>query len=245
MRWLDLACGRGQIIGSLDSTLSDDGRAKIEYWAYDLNQDYAKETMRIAQGLGFSDLNSEVGDLCKFSQVLPGRMEFDFITLTNTIHEIEPGRLARLIIDALARLSDSGTLFVYDMERISPPELGAVPWSRDEVRRIVLGILDALGAAAYRPEIGLWVHRSTNGWNVQLQREHLSVTRAEIDARLEAAVAAGAAEIKQALNRRLTECSKALETLTRFGAETAEEQDDKQRLLFEFWAVSRALGGVE
>ena len=33
----------------------------------------------------------------------------------------------------------------------------------------------------------------------------------------------------------------ALESLTVHGAETAEEQEDKERLLFEFWAISRAL----
>jgi hypothetical protein len=43
------------------------------------------------------------------------------------------------------------------------------------------------------------------------------------------------------LNRKLGECRDSLETLTLYGAETAEEQEDKERLLFEFWAVSRAL----
>lgn len=245
VRWLDLACGRGQIIGSLDVTLSADGRAKIEYWGYDLNHDYAKETMRTAEALGFSSWKSDVGDLGNFSRVLPGGVQFDFITLTNTVHEIEPSRLARLLVEALSRLTDSGTLFIYDMERIVPPELGAVPWTRDEVRQLVMGVLDALGAEAYRPELGLWVHRSTNGWNVQLQRDHLGVSRGDLEAKLEVAVAAGATEVKQALGRRLAECRKALETLTLFGAATAEEQDDKQRLLYEFWAVSRALGGME
>jgi hypothetical protein len=48
-------------------------------------------------------------------------------------------------------------------------------------------------------------------------------------------------EIEQILRRRLDECRASLETLTMYGAETAEEQDDKERLLFEFWALSRAL----
>ncbi|HYM88819.1 MAG TPA: hypothetical protein VES92_06840, partial [Nitrospiraceae bacterium] len=32
--WLDLACGRGQIIASLSTNLSELARGKIAYWAY-------------------------------------------------------------------------------------------------------------------------------------------------------------------------------------------------------------------
>lgn len=242
VRWLDLACGRGQILASLDANLSYQARSKLEYWAYDLNSDYSRETMRTAQILGFASLECRVGDLANFTHLLPADTRFDFITLTNTVHEFEPSQLAKLLVDALSRLTDSGTLFIYDMERIVPPELGAVPWTRDEIRGIVFCILDALGASQYRPEVGLWFHRTTNGWNVQLQREHLGILQDAMAERLETAVAAGTRAIAAALSRRLSECRKALETLTRYGAATAEEEDDKQRLLFEFWALSRALG---
>lgn len=245
VRWLDLACGRGQILASLDANLSDQARSKLEYWAYDLNSDYSRETMRTAQVLGFASLEFRVGDLTNFTHLLPADTRFDFITLTNTVHEFEPSQLARLLVDALSRLTDVGTLFIYDMERIVPPELGAVPWTRDEIRGIIFCILDALGASEYRPEVGLWVHRTTNGWNVQLQREHLGILQDAIAERMETAVAAGTGVIAAALSRRLDECRRALETLTRYGAATAEEEDDKQRLLFEFWALSRALGGQQ
>lgn len=49
------------------------------------------------------------------------------------------------------------------------------------------------------------------------------------------------AEIARLLQIRLKNCRNALESLTSFGAETAEEQEDRDRLLFEFWARSRAL----
>jgi hypothetical protein len=141
----------------------------------------------------------------------------------------------------MGRLTDTGTLFIYDMERIKPPELGALPWSRDDIRRIVLRMLGALGAPAYRPEVGLWNHRTCNGWNVQLQRQHLNVSRADAAARVNTAIQETRDEIAQLLKRRLAECRASLETLTLYGAETAEEQEDKERLLFEFWALSRAL----
>jgi hypothetical protein len=166
---------------------------------------------------------------------------FDFITLTNTVHEIEPVRLAGLLVSCVGRLTDSGTLFVYDMERIRPPELGALPWNRDDIRQIVFCMLDSLGASTYRPEVGLWNHKTCNGWNIQLERQHLNVSRVDAAGRIGPAVQKTGALVSQLLQRRLTECRASLETLTTCGAETVEEQEEKERLLFEFWAVSRAL----
>lgn len=127
------------------------------------------------------------------------------------------------------------------MERIKPLELGALPWSRDDIRRIMFCILDSLGASRYRPEIGLWNHRTCNGWNIQLHRQHFNVSRSETAARMDLAVQKTCILISELLKRRLQECRTSLEILTTCGAATAEEQDDKIRLLFEFWAVSRAL----
>ncbi len=239
--WLDLACGRGQIIMPLDENLSAEARAKIEFWAYDLDQDFARETRKTAERLGFASLEVKVGDLSDFDRILPGGVFFDFITLTNTVHEIEPIRLSNLLVNCVGRLTDTGTLFIYDMERIKPPELGAIPWRRDDIRGMVRCMLDALGASKYHPEIGLWNHRTCNGWNVQLQRQHLNVSRSDAVARVDKAVQETRNEISQLLRRRLSACKGALETLTQCGAETAEEQDDKERLLYEFWALSRAL----
>jgi ubiquinone/menaquinone biosynthesis C-methylase UbiE len=241
LSWLDLACGRGQIILSLDSNLSLEARSKLKFWAYDLDQDYARETTKAAERLGFASLDVTVGDLSDFDRILPSGPLFDFITLTNTVHEIEPVRLATLLVTCLRRLTDTGTLFIYDMDRITPPELGAVPWSRDDVRRIVRRMLGALGAFAYRPEVGLWNHRTCNGWNVQLERQHLGITRDEEAARMNSAIRETRDEVSQLLIQRLSECRASLETLTNYGAETVEEQGDKENLLYEFWALSRAL----
>ncbi len=241
LSWLDLACGRGQIIVSLDENLSAEAREKIEYWAYDLNQDFVRETRKTAERLGFASLETRVGELSDFDRILPANLFFDFITLTNTIHEIEPIHLSNLLVRCLVRLTDTGTLFIYDMDRIKPPELGALPWSRDDIRRILCRMLDALGATAYRPEVGLWNHRTCNGWNVPLQRQHLNVSRVDAEVKVNTAVQETGDEILQILKRRLVECRASLETLTLYGAETSEEQDEKEGLLFEFWALSRAL----
>jgi hypothetical protein len=239
--WLDLACGRGQILQSLDTNLSVDARAKIDYLGYDLDQERLRQTEGAALRLGFASQAVKVGELIEFNHVLPVELRFDFITLTNTVHEIEPRALATLLVHCLGRLTDTGMLFVYDMDRLKPPELGAVPWNRDDVRTIVWRLLDDLGEAAYRPEVGLWSHRTCNGWNVQLERQHLGVSSEDLINRATGAILKTEKEILQILQRRLAECRAALEAVTKRGAETGSEEDEKQRLLFEFWALYRAV----
>jgi SAM-dependent methyltransferase len=206
LSWLDLACGRGQILASLDRNLSSEARAKIEYWGYDIEQSFARETRRTAEHLGFAGLETRVGDLFNFNVILPRGTAFDFITLTNTIHEIDPVRLATVLVNCVIRLQPSGSLFIYDMEKIKPPELGAVPWNRDDVRRIVVRMLDAFGTPSYRPEVGLWNHSTCNGWNVQLERQHLSLSHEAVSARSVGAIAQTGDEISALLREKLAIC---------------------------------------
>lgn len=241
VRWLDLACGRGQMIASLDTNLSPDGRANLEYCGVEIDQHFARETSKIAQGLALAAADVKVGDLQDFDKLLPPDDRFDFITFTNTVHEVAPGRLAAILVDALQRLTAAGTLFVYDTERLGSPELGAVPWQADEVRGIVRAILDGLGATAYRPEVGRWQHTTVAAWNVQLNRQHFGVSAADLLARREGAIEQTSRAIVELLRKKMDLCRNALDSLTRYGAETADEQKEKTRLLYEFWAVHRAM----
>jgi SAM-dependent methyltransferase len=241
--WLDLACGRGQIIAALNDNLTPEARSHLAYWGYDINQEYVRETRAIADSLGLATVDTRVCDLRDFGKILPQGTTFDFVTLTNTVHEVNAADRASVLVDAILRLSPDGTLFVYDMESIRPPELGAVPWSRDEARSIVYTLLEVLGVDSYRPEVGLWHHRSCDAWNVLLERQHLKVSDDQLAARRETAISALAERIKQLLVAKLELCRTLLESLTLKGAETSEEQNEKQRLLYEYWAVSRALGG--
>jgi 2-polyprenyl-3-methyl-5-hydroxy-6-metoxy-1,4-benzoquinol methylase len=224
--WLDLACGRGQIIASLDDNLSESARSKIEYWAYDLDQRFARETRKTAERMGFAKFEARVGDLADFNRILPSEIYFDFITLTNTVHEVEPDSLANILVNCVGRLSDMGILFIYDMERITPLELGALPWSRDDIRRIVHRMIEALGSMSYRPEIGRWTHKSCNGWNVQIQKQHLNSGNCEKNIETNA-IEKTRTEIADVLSKRLVDCRMSLEMLTMYGPETAKEQETK------------------
>ena len=122
-RWLDLACGKGQIILHIEENLTSNARSKIVYYGYDVENEYLRYAERTAQLSGFKNIDIAVGMLSNFSHNFLDELRFDFITLTNTIHEIRPKLLPNIIWDCLNRLSESGSLFVYDMEQLPQAEL--------------------------------------------------------------------------------------------------------------------------
>lgn len=152
-------------------------------------------------------------------------------------------QLATLLVECVGRLSPDGVLFLYDMERLKPPELGAVPWRSEEVRSIVFILLDTLGAGPYRPEVGGWQHTNVSGWNCQIRRAHMGLADAALAAAAQAAINATSARIAELLREKLDALARQLENLTLYGAETPEEEAAKVDALYEFWSLTRAAGG--
>jgi SAM-dependent methyltransferase len=245
VRWLDLSCGRGQIIATLNTNLSENARAKIAYYAYDVDQNYVRETERRATQLGFMSIETKVGDLSDFAVLIPENYSFEFITFTNTAHEVRPPILAALLVECFVRLADDGCLFIYDMDVIKPEELGAVPWTGGEFQAILKALFGACGLNHYQPEVGRWRHSSCEGWNAQIHRDHVAVTAGDLPHLKEVASAAVVTTMASLLENKLRLCSEGLETLTRFGTETAEEVEAKSRHLYNFWALSRALDRIK
>ncbi len=244
VRWLDLACGRGQLVHTLEEAVTPESRAKLLYVAYDADQFFAREAVKTAEALGFGSVDLRVGEVTDVSALVGNEPRFDFVTLTNALHEVPPAQLGPVLVAAVNRLSESGAVFVYDVETVHPPELGAVPWTGREMGRIVWRCLTALGVENYRPEVSRWRHRSTVAWSVHLERQHFAVSPEHLAERSATAVASVTQEVGMLLLTKLEGCREALEGLTRFGAETGEEQSTKESLLFDFWALTRALDAM-
>jgi SAM-dependent methyltransferase len=240
VRWLDLACGNGQIIAHLKENLNDRARAKLHYVGYDIDNVHTRHAEKIAQSMRLAGCDFGIGELANFHRDDRTNGEWDFITLTNTVHEINPLSLASILMAALERLRNSGCLFVYDMNRLSSPELGAVLWTGAEFSEILTQLCSSLGCTHYEPAVGTWSHRSCDGWNAQINRAHMGLPSDWI-CNKDNATETTADCIEAILKRKLAQTRKALEGLTRFGAETTDEVIDKERLLFDFWAITRAL----
>jgi hypothetical protein len=240
VRWLDLASGKGQILAHLEKNLTEKARAKLHFFGYDVDNHHTRQAERIAQTMQLAKSEFGIGELANFHRNDKTRGPWEFITLTNTVHEISPKSLATILMNALERLHETGCLFVYDMDRLSSPELGAVLWTGSEFSEILATLCGSLGCTDYEPAVGTWSHRLCNGWNAQLNRAHMQLP-ADWRNRIETAVKATVNHIQAILQRKLDQTQKALEALTRYGSETGQEAADKEKLLFDFWAITRAL----
>lgn len=240
-RWLDLACGKGQLITHLDRILSTGARAKISYVGYEINNESARNAQRRAESLGLKSVTMEIGELSSFGTKFSVNDRFDFITFINTFHELQPFSFAKILYEAVFRLSGTGSVFMYDLETLSPLELGAIVFTAPEIKEVVTAFLESLGVIAYKPEPGHWRHKNSEAWDLQISKAYLGIDDAEINRKRLEVIEATERKIKELLTLKLQVCRSSLESLTKFGAENEAEEIDKERQVFDFFALCRAL----
>lgn len=237
--WLDLGCGKGQIIVNLEHNIGDEARTKISYSAFDIIEEHLSITLKKADSLKFKSSNGKIGDISDFPNLFPIENKYDFITLTNSIHEFSPLLIPDILFESIIRLSSTGLLFVYDMESLPSLELGAITWTREEIHEFLKSFFKNFGIKDYNPTPGRWTHSSCFGWNIQLNREYINVTNEELLKSKVDGIKKTKEDIVTILKRKLDECEKSLESITKHGAETDEEEKSKQKLLYDFWSLNR------
>ena len=240
IRWLDLACGKGQIILHISENISYKSiREKITYVGFDINYEYTRLARRelVNKGLKFYEFHH--GDLVDFPKIVPSDDRYDFITCTNTAHEIKPEVFSMLIIESLFRLTESGILFIHDMESLEPPELGALTWHGDEVGLLLNVIFEVLGID-YRVYPNVWKHSNCNSWTVIIQRQFIKIENEDIMIKLREINERLYEKRKEILKKRLDNCNNELEDLSLNGTEKDERR--KTYLTSEFWQISREAG---
>lgn len=236
--WLDIGCGKGQIIVNLDENLSEESRKKISYNAFDIKEDFLSIALRKAERLNLKSSNGQVGDISNFAALHPEENQFDFITITNSIHELHPLEIPIVLVECILRLKENGILFIYDMEALPFKELGAVTWTREEIHEVLKTLLKKIGTE-YSPTPGKWKHKSCNGWNIQLNRSHFNVDNSSINDSKESIIKESQDQVILTLRSKLEKCTESLESITKYGAETDEEENLKISNLFDFWAINR------
>lgn len=240
LSWLDLCCGKGQIIINLKENLNAISRAKISYNAYDINDDFLQMTLKQAKTLGFKLCNGKSGHISNFQLLHPIETKFDFISLTNSLHEFDPKDIPSFLLNSILRLSGDGVLFLYDMEFLPSYELGAVTWTFEEIHEIIDQLLAKCGVNnGYKPSAGKWKHHSVTAWNSQIQRKYLELSDEVLVERLPQAIIHGKVIIQELLERKIKYCRERLEILTEYGSENQEEEEQKIRLLYDFWSLNR------
>lgn len=241
LRWLDMACGRGQIIAQLMENLTPENRKKLVYVGFDIHVDHTRVAERLASKLSLKGYSFHQGDLTKFSGIVDSPRDFDFITFTNTAHEVSPGDFAKIMLDAILKLSPSGELFIYDMESLTEPELGALPWNANEISTLFKTIF-AILEPRFSVHPSTWSHKNCKGWTAVIQRRFVKSNNDEIRSKLNQVIPALTNIVREILNKRLDECDKALDAYCRFGADTPNDEQEKLSCLYKFWALHRVIG---
>lgn len=238
--WLDLCCGKGQIIINLEDNFTENQRKKIEYHIQDINEEYLKVTLKSAENLKFKKVESYTTDLEKFHKNIPENPIFDFITLINAVHEISPFFHSELFVECLIRLTEKGRIYIYDMENLNSPELGAITWTREEIQEFINSLLEKITLEEYKPTVNRWNHASCDAWSIELHKEFL-INSAEIKKNKSSLIDIGNAKIQELLERKLFSCDKALESFTKYGTETKEDEEKRINMLFDFYSLTRIL----
>ena len=143
------------------------------------------------------------------------------------------------MLDSLLRLSTSGQLFLYDMQSLIEPELGALPWRGPEIGVLINSVFEVL-ESDYRVHPSTWSHSTCKGWSIVVQKQYVEKTeeelmakRAEISVRLDQ-------EIDRILDVRFEECNRLLQSYYRYGTESVDDERSKLAALYEFWALHKA-----
>ena len=238
LSWLDLACGKGQIISQLSENIDIDNRRKIKYIGYDINPEYTRAAQKIARDLGFVSCGFLHGDMSSFAKIVESS-DFDFVTFTNTVHELIPKVFANLLVDSLIKLSDCGELFIYDMESLQKSELGALSWSGGEIGQLLNNLLKVIGTN-YKIHPSVWRHSTCQGWTVVIQREHLHITNENLISKRSEIITCLNETFDELIDKRLEKCKKRLQAYQSDGVETAADEKLKESSLYEFWALHNA-----
>lgn len=242
--WLDLACGKGQIILHLEKNIDEAYRSKIIYRGYDIQENYLKLAEKKASELGLCDYHFITGEIDNFPAIFNESLKFECITLINVIHEVSPKLLATLLFESFLRLSDEGFLFIYDMEQLNPPELGAVTWTSNELKEILNTFFGSM-EETYASAGGAWQHSTCRAWNAFIKRIYYNIDNVGLSERRDFVINETNRVIDDLISRKYTLCKNALDSFTIHEFSSKEEEQDLVNNLYQFWALSRAKGGLE
>ena len=243
--WLDLGCGEMRVLDAARHALFDKHRARIRYVGYD-RAEPSLEACRRLSGCGFARWDVLAGDLSELRVKLGSDWSgFRLITLTNTLHEVEPEYVAGLLCDCLTMLEPCGGVFLaFDVEWLKEPESepGSATWSSAGIAQVIEALFEGLG---WPPQeaVARWRTHSTTGWTVIVSRE------AEGEGDRAAAREAMDRAVREALRDRRDECARVLKEYADRRERTAvgngidslrpDEKAEVQRNLWLHYGLSR------
>jgi SAM-dependent methyltransferase len=238
LKWLDLGCGRGQVLAQIPDNIHADHVKKNSYFGVDGDKTRLDHARAKATSIGIGAVSCVCALLDTTNSIFEQERDFQLVTLTNTFHELDPLAIPALVVTTLDRLEQNGSLFVYDMQTLERGELGAITWGHDEIQALLNGWCATLKAKVQPPKVTRWRHSRIEGWSFELRRASLGIQNSD----LPAAAIELARQMTEALELKLKNTMTLLNAMTNDGLKTPGEDATKARELYNFWGLTYRIG---
>lgn len=237
--WLDVGCGRGQVLHGIQNMIGPEGVKRIRYVGCDGDRAYCAEAERFAQECGMADPEILCFRFDRLEEKL-SHLRADFVSMVNVFHELGPRLLATTLCDSLCRLSARGVMHVHDMTALDPgrPELGAVCWRADEVEGILDPLLTLFDWGGQSLRVQQYGNDEARDWSLDLQRQALTVSSDELARRRDRIVTDVSRAILNALRRKQAAHHSALKAFLQDPPATDAHRAEAARQVCEHWTIS-------
>ena len=137
--WLDVCCGKMALLNHIDKHLKTKCR-NVAYTGFDININYLRDCAILIHKKKLKDrlasIDAEMGDVKSLRKILHDK-QYNFISLSNALHEIRPFDIASLLVDCLHLCADDGIFVIVDMQNLIKHEKWSVTWTDGEMERIL------------------------------------------------------------------------------------------------------------
>jgi hypothetical protein len=141
-KWLDLACGRGNLIEHCQESFECDC-GKIHYYGIDKCDRYKSEFELFVEEKDIrKNLRSAEFKIVDFTswkncfEESKGLIRYDWVSFVNVLHEVNPKEISAILLSMIKLCEEDGFLYLCDIEELIEFEADAVIWSLDEIKEI-------------------------------------------------------------------------------------------------------------
>ena len=140
--WLDLACGRGNLIEHCCESFGNDSN-KIHYNGLDKGDRYKNEFDLFVEEKNLrkylAEINFIIADFTSWKKCFhesKGISEYDWISFINVLHEIDPKEISAILLSMIKLCKKDGFIYFSDLEELVEPEADAITWTLEEIEGI-------------------------------------------------------------------------------------------------------------
>ncbi len=165
--WLDVGCGRGQLLKEACRSLRMDQRCRVAYTGYDCTLDFVEDCNATIESLRIDNSRARQGEFDGMDALFNAG-PFDVISVVELISDLHLHLVPRLVLN-IFRLCHSSTVLCFsDLRKLtsSSASPGMLPWSEEEINPFVAAIARLLDGPRLPPTAFVQVHK--NAWSLTL-----------------------------------------------------------------------------